>query len=349
MTDRRPARALLLALCMTLGAPWAAQAGRAQVGANLGTWADGDLRQAQVSGSSWRDGVLLGHVSDLGDAFDDAASASLRVEGVAVNHSARARLQGGAQLRVPGDPDGLAFAGDTEVAADLLAGRLDLRFATDHVAYTSAGGARREAYVSAYPYAELFEVFEVVYPLARAEPVWVTLDMRLDGRISGNTGDNGRIGGVQAYLHLAGVDTGESHPMLDAVWRSEAGVAGQTLTFSGALQPGGCSASRGLCSGFINLYAALDMRARTLATGAITFGTAAPLALDFGAQLALSVSPGVTLLRIGGVDDALPAVAWATVSAVPEPATLLLWLAGLGCFGVRRCVSISAKSNLTRE
>ncbi|MEK8048885.1 PEP-CTERM sorting domain-containing protein [Ideonella sp. DXS22W] len=325
----------VIAGCLLLGLPLVAQAGRAQVGASLGTWANGDLQDAQVSGSRWRDGLLQHSVVVTSTPFNDAAAASLREDTAPVSDSARVVLQGRAGLRQPGVPEALAFAGSTEVSSDLLAGRLGLRFDTTHVAYAAPGGGVREAYVAAYPFAELFETFELVYPIARAEPVHVALSLRIDGQVDGNTGANGRIGGVQAYLQLAGADTGESHPMLDPVWRSEQDVAGAVLGYAGMLNNGGCSVARGLCSGFVSLYAALDLRGRVLASGAIEAQPGAPMALDFGAQLSLTVSPGVTLLRIGGVDSPLPAVAWA--SAVPEPGAAWLWLLGLPVLaGVRR-------------
>lgn len=333
---RAPRRGLLAGVLLALlqGLSPSAQAGRAQVGASLGTWANGDLQDAQVSGSRWLDGLLQQTVSVAATPFNDAASASLRVDDAVVSDSARIVLQGSAGLRQPGAAGALAFAGSTEVASDLLAGSLRLRFDTTHVAYAAPGGGVREAYVTAYPFTELFETFELVYPIARVEPVSVALSLRIDGQVDGNTGANGRIGGVQAYLQLTGADTGESHPMLDPVWRSEQDVAGAVLGYAGVLNNGGCSVARGLCSGFVGLYAALDLRGRVLASGAIEAQPGAPMALDFGAQLSLAVSPGVTLLRIGGANGALPAVGWASASAVPEPGTWALLL--LGCAWLAR-------------
>ncbi|MBP6899812.1 MAG: hypothetical protein KBC73_06990 [Burkholderiaceae bacterium] len=337
----RPRRRGLLAAGLALGMAATAQAGRAQAGATLGTWADWDLAEAQVGGSSWRDGLLLQTVAAAATPFNDAASAGLQVDGVASNAQARVRLQGSAGLRQPGTPALLGFAGGTDVASDLLAGTLNLAFDSSRAAYGTASGALRQGYIAAYAYAELFETFELVMPIDRLAPVQVALDLRIDGRLEGGAGDNGQIGGVQAYLQLAGVDTGESHAMLDAVWRSEHGVAGALLGYGGELDNRSCNAVSGLCSGFVHVYAALDLRGRSLASGEIGFQPGAPMDLDFGARLSLTVSPGVTLLRIGGVNEPLPAVAWAGVSAVPEPAAWtmalagLLGLVGLGLF--RRC------------
>lgn len=323
-----PRRGLLAGMMLVLlqGLSSPAQAGRAQVGASLGTWANGDLQDAQVSGSSWLDGSLVRSVSDVGDALDDVARASLQVNDARLSDSARVQLQGSGRLRVPGEPEGLAFAGSTEVASDLRAGTLRLRFDTTHAGHALPSGAAREAYMASYPFAELFETFELVYPIARAEPVDVALALRLDGRIDGNTGANGRIGGAQAYLQLVGVDTGESHDMLDPVWRGEQSVAGTVLGYAGAMNNASCSVARGLCSGFVGLYAALDLRGRLLSDDTIEAQPGAPMDLDFSAQLSLRVSPGVTLLRIGGANDPLPAVAWA--SAVPEPGAAWLWALG---------------------
>lgn len=319
----RPASLALALLLTLLASP--AQAGRAQAGANIGTWSTWNLDAARAEGQSWRDGAPLGSVLSVGTPLDDVARASLRVDDAA--HSAAITLDASGLLQPLPGSTAQPFGGRIAVQSDLDAGRLTLQSSSQRAAY-AAGLGTREAYGSNYGWAELFETFEVVYAIDRVAPINVQLQLKLSGTVLADGSDSGRVGGVQAYLHLAGVDTGESHLYLDPVWRAEASVAGETLSFSGALQPGGCSVARGLCSGFISLYAALDVRSRQLSDGAFSTQNGGTLDLDFAGQLGLSVSSGVTLVRMQG-DNVLPDVAWASAAAVPEPASVALWALGL--------------------
>lgn len=314
----------LIALALSLVSA-GAHAGRAQAGANLGTWSTWNLDAARVEGKSWLDGALQDHVFSIGNALDDAARGSLRVDDGA--HSAAIALDASGQLQAAPGGAGLPFGGRIAVATDLNAGTLALQARSTRAAYP-AGLNTREAYAASYGWAELFETFEVLYAFDRAEPVQVQLDLRVSGSLLANGADSGLLSGAQAYLYLGGVNTGESHLYLDPVWRAEASVASETLSFSGALQPGGCSVARGLCSGFISVYAALDAQSRRLSDGQIVANNGGTLDLDFAAQLGLRVSPGVTLLRMQG-DTALADVAWASAAPVPEPASVALWALGL--------------------
>ena len=333
---RRLAALTLAALATGLAVgllPTSALAGRAQVGIQMGTYANTDLDGAFASGQSWRDGQPLQALSDASALpFKDWASVSLQVDGGTRSNSARAAVQAQAQLRSSGQ----LFSGDGLVASDVVAGTLALQWRNDLARDPAAPqGQPREGYARGYPFAELWETFEVVYPIDRVAPVLVSLSMRLDGQLDGNAGGAGPQTGVEAYLSLAGVDTGENHFWLDPVWRSESSASGAMLTFSGALQPTGCSAVRNLCSGFVSLYAAMDMRGRVPGAPADQWQPVqAPVDLSFSAQLVLRVSDGVMLVR-GEVSDALPSVDWAQVSSVPEPQALLLWVAGLAGLLVR--------------
>lgn len=324
MAALTPAALAALALA-TLPAP--AMAGRAQVGISMGTYASTDLDGATASGRSWRDGQLLQVVADAAALPDkDWARVNLQVNAPSRNDSARAEVQVQAQLRGSGQ----VFSGAGQVASDVAAGSLALQWRSDRAHDPSSPAASvREGYALGYPFTELWETFEIVYPIDRIAPVAVTLTMLLTGRLDGNANVAGLRAGVQAYLSLGGVDTGDHHFPLDPVWRSESTVAGTLLTFSGPLMSIGCSAARGVCSGFASLYAALDLRALAPGDPADAWQPAqGPLDLSFGAQLALRVSDGVSLLR-GEVTDLLPPVAWAQVSNVPEPAPTALMLAGL--------------------
>ncbi|GCL62446.1 PEP-CTERM sorting domain-containing protein [Pseudaquabacterium pictum] len=328
MSRRRrglPAAWLLLALL-----PLAAQAGRAQVGIGMGTWATTDLDGASASGQGWRDGVLLERVTDAAaPPAKDWATVSLRVDSGARNTSARAEAQAEARLR----SNGQAFAGTGAVASDVAAGTLSLQWQSS---LAQQPGTPREGFARGYPFAELWETFEVVYPIARVAPIEVTLSLQLAGRLTGTDPADPLRPGVEAFLWLGGVATGDSHHPFDPVWRTEAGTAGTGLGYSGALQSTGCSVVRGVCSGFVSLYAGLDLRGRVAGAPADAWQTArAPLDLAFDGQLALRVSNGVTLVR-GDVSDVLPPVAWAQVSSVPEPAPAVMLLAGLALLGLRR-------------
>lgn len=326
-------RLLLAGLAAAL-LPLAAQAGRAQVGIGMGTWATTDLDDASATARSWRDGLPLQGLSDAAAPPDrDWARVSLQVDGVPRSTSAAAEAQAQARLRGSGQ----AFSGSGRVASDVDTGTLALQWRSDlALDPASPAAAPREGHARGYPFAELWESFEVVYPIARVAPVEVTLSLRLDGRLAGNAGRAAERAGVEAYLSLAGVDTGENHFWLDPVWRSEGDVAGAVLRFSGPLQSTGCSVARGVCSGFASLYAALDLRGRTPGEAAEAWQTArAPLDLAFDAQLSLHVSDGVTLLR-GDASDVLPAVAWAQASSVPEPAPTALLAAALAVLALRR-------------
>lgn len=320
---RRLTRPLLVAGLLAALLPPAAQAGRAQVGIGMSTWATTDLDGATASGQSWRDGTLLQTASDAAaPPAKDWATVSQRVDGVARSTAARAEVQAQAQLRSSGQP----FSGDGMVAADVGAGTLALQWRSS---LAQEAGTPREGFARGHAFAELWESFEVVYPITRAAPVRVTLSLQLSGLLDGNSGRAVDLAGVEAYLQLAGVDTGENHFALDPVWRSEASVAGTELRFAGPLLSNGCSVARGVCSGFVSVYAALDLRGRTPGAAADAWQTArAPLDLSFAGQLALQVDDGVRLVR-GEVLDALPDVAWAQVSSVPEPGTALVMLAGL--------------------
>lgn len=316
----RPAALCVLVACLL---PLGAQAGRAQAGIGITTWSNTNLDDAVASGQSWRDGQALETVSDAANPPDkDHATVSLFVGSGARNSSAQAEVQAQARLRSNGE----AFSGHGRVGSDLDAGTLALQW---HSNRAQEPGTPREGFARGYPFAELWETFEVVYPITRAEPVQVSLSLLLQGGLTGVDPADPLRPGIEAYLWLGGVDTGEFHDPLSPVWRSESSEPGAVLGYEGALQSSGCSVALGVCSGFFNLYAALDLRGRV--TGALPddWQTArAPLDLLFTGQLALQVSNGVTLVR-GDVLDPLPDVNWAQVSSVPEPASAASLLAGL--------------------
>jgi hypothetical protein len=314
---------LIAPMLLAAFVPLTANAGRAQVGIGMSTWATTDLDDATASGQSWRDGAPLQTVSDAAALpAKDWATVALEVDGVMRSTSAEAEVQAQARLRGSGQ----VFSGNGRVASNVDAGTLMLQW---HSSLAQDAGPSREGFARGHPYAELWETFEVIYPIERVAPVEVMLSLRLSGLLDGNDGRVTDLAGVEAYLYLSGVDTGESHLRLDPVWRAETSVADSVIRYAGPLQSNGCNVTSGLCSGLVGVYAALDLRGRTPGAAADAWQTArAPLDLTFAGQLALQVSDGVTLVR-GDVLDVLPAVAWAQVSSVPEPSTAASLLAGL--------------------
>jgi len=313
--------------------PPAAQAGRAQVGIQMGTYATADMDGASASGKSWRDGLLLQQLTDAAALPDkDWASLDLRVDSGPRNSSAQAEMQAQARLR----SNGAAFAGAGRVASDVTAGTLALQWRSNLV---QDPDTPREGFVRGYAFTELWETFEVVYPITRVTPIEVMLSLQLTGQLAGTDPADPLRPGVEAYLSLGGVATGDSHHPLDPVWRSEASVTDSQISYSGPLQSIGCSAARGVCSGFVSLYAALDLRGRVAGVLADAWDAwqpvRAPVDLAFTGQLSLRVSDGVTLVR-GDVSDVLPAVDWAQVSSVPEPGSWALF--GVGLLGMRSLV-----------
>ena len=323
---------LLCALAVAaLLAPAAAVAGRAQAGSTLGVYSSWDLDLATVTGTGWRDGAVVAtravHV--------DPASAGIQVYDGAT--SAEVRLDGQGLLRSADGGPGLPVAGQRAVRADLAAGTLQLGASSGYSGYTVPPGAYlREAWVQGYPFAELFENFDIRWDAARVEPVVVTLRMTVSGRIDGNGGDNGRVNAVNAFLGLGNIDPRDP---LSPLWSTETGVDGTVLTLTGSPVNSQCNAALGICDSFVNVYAALDLRSRALAGGDVGWGSGAAFAASFNARLALDSSAGVTLLRNDNLGQPLPNWAWVNAAPVPEPAAWLLMLAGLGAVAARagRC------------
>jgi hypothetical protein len=314
-------RALLCALAVAAGlAPAAAHAGRAQAGSGMGIYSSWDLDTATVTGTGWRDGVVV----DTRSVSGDPASANIQVDDGAT--SAEVRLDGQGVLRSAAGP-GLPVSGQRSVRADLAAGTLQLGASSGYAGYTVPPGAYvREAWVQGYPFAEVFENFDIRWDAARVEPVVVTLRMTISGSIDGNAGDNGRVNAVNAFLGLGNIDPRDP---LSPLWSTETSVDGTVLTLTGSPVNSQCNAVLGICDSFVNLYAALDLRSRALAGGDVSWGSGAPFAASFSASLALDSSPGVSLLRTDNLGQPLPGWAWVNAAPVPEPGSWLLLLAGL--------------------
>ena len=319
------ATATATATLAALLAPGAAAAGSAQVGSSIGTYSSWDLDSASVTGTAWRDAVVVQTVNVSGDP----AFANVQVGGGL--NSAHVRLDGQGVLR-DGSAAGLPFSGHREVQADLPGGMLQLGAATGYVGYSVAPNPyRREAWVQGYPFAELFENFDIRYDAGRVDPVVISLRMTITGSLTGNSGANGRVNGVQAYLGLGNV---AAHDQFESLWRTETSVVGEVITLSGSPINAQCPVGKTYCESFLNLYAAIDLRSRGLAGGDIGFTSGAPFAADFQASLALDSSPGVTLLRLDNLGNLQPQFSWVNAAPVPEPGAAQLLLAGLAAMAL---------------
>ena len=109
--------ALAISTLAVLLAPAAATAGSAQVGSSIGTYSTWDLDAASVTGTVWRDAVVVQTVN----VSADPAFANVQVSGGL--NSAHVRLDGQGVLR-DGSAAGLPFSGHREVLADLPGGTL---------------------------------------------------------------------------------------------------------------------------------------------------------------------------------------------------------------------------------
>jgi hypothetical protein len=330
-----------IATCLAAAAlltPVAASAGRAQVGSTVGLYSTWDLVGGQSIGHGWRDGAEVQSVQVSGDP----SSASIQVyDGVA---SAAVRFDSTGTLQTPADPDGLAFGGHRAASAKRSAGALAISASSSYAGYDN-GPYRRHAWVSGYTWAEVVESFEVRYAADRVEPVTVTLRMTVDGAMAGNDGSavsgNGLVNGLQGYAVLANTDqgVGQVPGLAPALWRVETSATDQVFTVTGTLLNPSCPVGKTYCESFVGLWAALDLRSRVAATGEIVYTpSGAPFDADFGVQLALDFSPGVTVRQFDEHGEYEALHGWVNSTApVPEPATWATLLAGLaGIAGLRR-------------
>lgn len=304
----------------------AAATGRAQVGASLGLYSTWDLSaDSSVTGTGWRDGAVVQTVNDV----SDNPRGNLQVnDGTA---TARAELQAQGQLLQPGGAPGLPVGGLRIVESDLPAGALRLQSRSGHAAY-GLPATTRLAYASGYAFAELFETFELRWAKDQVGPLALNLRMTIDGVVLQNEGLNGRMAGLGVYLDLGNVATGLPPGLPYArIARFETSLLGETVDIGGGLINTQCLAQASYCESWVNVYAAIDLSSRNLATGEIDFLTGAPSDLDFSqtARLALTSSPGVRVLRVDNLGAVLPDYAWVNPSPVPEPASLALFAAGL--------------------
>lgn len=299
--------------------------GRAQAGASLGIYSTWDLAaDSSVTGTGWRDGAVVQTL----DVVNDNPSGNIQVyDG---KQRARVELQAqGTLLQVDGAP-GLPVSGLRRVDSDLEAGTLRLQSQSSFVA-SPAPLDNRLAYAQGHPFAEMFQGFDVRWAKDHVGPVALQLSLTLDGVVLRNDGSDGWMAGLGVYMNLGNVATGLP-PLafpIEPVARYETGVSNQTISFGGGFINSQCPAMADYCESFVNVYAAIDLRGRSLADGSIDYSKGAASDFDFSAQLTLTSSPGVNLLRIDNLGQVLPNYAWVNPAPVPEPGSALLLAAGL--------------------
>jgi PEP-CTERM motif len=329
-----PARTLRAAILPTLAAvlpllaPAAAHAsGRAQAGVTLGLFSTWDLSaDSSVTGTGWRDGVVVQTVNEVSDFPGD----SIQVyDGVA---RARVEMQTQGTLLLGGGAPGLQLSGMRMVESDLEAGTLRLQSKSSYVAWP-APMSHRMASVAGYPFAEIIQGFDVRWAIGHAGPVEVHLTLTLDGTVLHNDGSDGWIAGLGVFLDLGNVATGLP-PLIfpaDPLQRFESSVSQHQISIGGSFINSQCHAAAGYCESWVNVYAGIDLRGRSVANGSFDYNRGANSDFDFGhtAQLALTSSPGVEILRVDNFGQVLPQYAWVNPPPVPEPGSALLLAAGL--------------------
>lgn len=318
--------ALTASAAALLGPGSAVANGRAQVGASLGLYSTWDLAaDSSIIGAGWRDGTV---VQTVNVTSNDPRGNIQVFDGVA---SARVELQVQGQLLQPGGAPGLPVGGLRAVESDLQAGALRLQSRSGDAAY-GPPASTRYAYAAGYAFAELFETFELRWAKDHAGPLEVNLRMTLDGVVLQNEGLNGWMAGLGVYLNLGNVTTGVPPGLpYTRVARFETSLAGEVVDVGGELINTQCLAQASYCESWVNVYAGIDLSSRNLATGEIDFLTGAPSDLDFSqtARLALTSSPGVSVLRVDNLGTVLPDHAWVNPTPVPEPGRLALFAVGL--------------------
>jgi hypothetical protein len=329
-TPGRLAAAGLVAMtvAMTLSTT-AHAAGRAQAGVSMGIYSTWDLAPtSSVTGTGWRDGVVVETVDRVGDP----PGATIQVyDGVA-----RTRIEMQAQgllLQADGAPP-LPVSGMRALASDLEAGTLALKSQSGYVA-SPPPREHRVAFGVGYSFAELIQSFEVRWAKDHVGPIEIQLGLLVNGEVLVNDGRDGRIAGLGVYLELGNVATGLPplvFPSPDPLVRYEAGVNDARLSIGGGFINSQCHAAADYCESWINLYAAFDMRGRKLSDGSTDFAFGAAHDFDFTGQLTLTSSPGLTVLRVDNLGNVLPQYAWVNPAPVPEPGAAVLM--GVGLLGV---------------
>lgn len=323
-TVRTAARAPAFALAITAAvACGSAGAGTASSYSSMGFDGIGNIVDDSFYAEASRDGVALPWTAPSPGSVSTSLNALSGVSDVRsmVQVSGRGdTLPGAAQVPI---------TGSLSAAADVVAGTLHLQAVTTYGSYTqNAGGQPTYAYTTGYGGAEVIEHFELRYANTYAGPMEVTLQMTLDGSLSSST-ESGWQMGLGTVLRLGAPDG--DHYRYE---RFESSLAGQVVSVTATLPAGQCFVARGYCESFFNIWAGFETSSRKLATGDIVQRTGAPADLDFlnTSHVQVVVPEAFTVVRSGDGSTA----SWVITSAVPEPASWALLLAGLCSVALRR-------------
>lgn len=307
-------------------------AGRAQAGGNVGLYSNYDLLSGSTTGQALADGVVVKTVRATGDP------SSAGFGNFSANSSAKVQLDSRGVLAGP-NGTALPFGGHRSAEADRTTGVLHLGGSSTYASY-DVNGYRREGYLASGSIgAEIFESFEVRYDRSRVEPIVVNLRFTIDGTMSSNHGDNGYVNGAQLYAILGNTSQGvdlHAGSLQASVWRAESERSGQTIDVTGTLLNRQCLATVDWCESWVLLYVGMDFRNRVIADNTISGGgpNGAPFDANYTAHMALTFSPGVTVLQYDNRDGYEPLHAWVNPSTpVPEPAGWMLMLKGVACIG----------------
>jgi len=329
-TVRTAVRASAMALAVTAAlACGSAGAGTASSYSSMGFDGIGNIVDDSFYAEASRDGVALPWTAPQPGSVSTFLNALSGVSDV------RSMVQvSGRGDTLPGAAP-VPISGSLVAAADVVAGTLHLRAVTTYGSYAQnasnlPGGRPTYAYTSGYGGAEVIEHFELRYANIYAGSMEVTLQMTLDGNLSSST-ESGWQMGLGTVLRLSAPD-GDQY----RYDRFESSLAGQVVSVTATLPAGQCFVAQGYCESFFSIWAGFETSSRNLASGVIVQRTGAPADLDFlnTAHVQVVVPEAFTVVRSGDGSTA----SWVVTSAVPEPASWALLLAGLGSIALRRRV-----------
>jgi hypothetical protein len=318
---RRRRLASLLPLALSLIAPGAFAGASAYT--TLGLTGMADTSPPSLSGSSFQDGVFAAVVPAVG------AYAFFANPYGTTQASADLSLLGAVPPAAGAPP--LPLSGAARASADLSSGRLGLTASTQLINVAQPSGTA-SAFSAAYAGAEMGEAFDLLVPFTGAPPgpLQVQLQFALSGLVLDAPNDGTvSLRATLRLTHVAEVVGG----VLEQTITYGAGAVNDRLSLTATLIAPECSTKYGVCGYYFSVYGSLESIG-TVPIGPVSyafFGAGDAIHFDDGASLHLLVPTGAV------VTDVSTGQGRAWVSAVPEPATVGMWVVGLlGLAMVRR-------------